>query len=680
MQAPRHLHMYKDIENEGPEGGVAQMSESLRYWKTTSGHSYRELIRMREAQGNSAYAQQERVLTAFIQSEQQRLGRPLNVLEFGCGFGRHAAYIAGIPHVRYHGYDISEPMTEPLRAEPPPSVTPVEERIFCGDDPLATLGGRKFDLVFTVSTLIHNPSEHIPGLLATLGQLVVPSGLLVLVENVLVPTSVWDNSWHQGCWLHAYPDALPEGWDLHHGPGFIESHDVYVIKRNDGHGRRYFQLKGPQEPRDESQPLTLDALHLRALPRLALWAGQASQALGRQAAVGDGRVVELEERLAAESARFERRQRLLGLSDDLARLRAQRVPVPDAPVTPPAPSAANPGVLYDAPMDTRWANDAPRLGRLLHVFHQEWHGIRAAAGYLPGHKLAIAAERPLLARELKSALEHVERSLCGAVIVHGYSPNANELMVSLRKVLGTSVRIFAVWHGSTAQFHYAFELECFSQLVELRRKGIIDGLATVKPGMHLLSEDIFPKTLLNLPPRVLDEERADVRRMTRTALIPTPNDWRKNFFTNLFACQASPALDDIYVTANYKLPPVFKGGKRIHHVLRPSRTELFDLVRDSDVVLNASLSECQPMTGLESLSLRVPCLSGPLSLGPLDEHPYQRLAQVQGVDSVGVVQEAMERIVALRARAPQEMEQMMEDYAQALTAAAVQVLEEFIQS
>ncbi|GHG85268.1 methyltransferase [Comamonas sp. JC664] len=672
--------MYKDIKTEGPEGGAAQMSESLQYWKTTSGHSYRELIRIREAQGNSAYAQQERALTSLIQTEQKRLGRPLNVLEFGCGFGRHAAYIASIPHVRYHGYDISEPMTAPLRAEPPPTVTPVEERIFCGDDPLETLGGRQFDLVFTVSTLIHNPTERIPGLLATLGQLVVPSGLLVLVENLLVPTSVWDNSWHQGCWLHSYPEALPEGWDLHHGPEVVESHDVYVLKRNEGQGRRYFHLLGPQTPRDESQPLTLDALHLRGLPRFKVWAGQASQALGQAAVSGDGRVAELTERLAAETERFDRRQRLMGLSDDLARLRAQRVPAPDAPLPPPAPSGVNPGVMFDVPQDTRWANDAPRFGRLLHVFHQEWHGIRAAAGYLPGHKMAIAAERPLHMRELKSAVEHVERSLCSAVIVHGYSPNAHELIVSLRKVLGSSVRIFAVWHGSTAQFHYAFELDCFSQLVELRRKGDIDGLATVKPGMHLLSEDIFPKTLLNLPPRVSKEERANVANITRTALIPTPNDWRKNFFTNLFACQASSRLDDVYVTANFKLPPVFKGTKRIHHVLRPSRTELFDLVRDSDVVLNASLSECQPMTGLEALSLGVPCISGPLSLGALDAHPYQRLAQVQGVDSVNVVQEALERMVALRETSPGEIEQMMEDYALALKAAAVQVLEEFIQS
>ncbi|WIG98109.1 hypothetical protein [Myxococcus sp. SDU36] len=62
-------------------------------------------------------------------------------------------------------------------------------------------------------------------------------------------------------------------------------------------------------------------------------------------------------------------------------------------------------------------------------------------------------------------------------------------------------------------------------------------------------------------------------------------------------------------------PPVLKSTKPIRHVLRPSRTELFDLVRDRDVVLNAPLSERQPVTGLEALSLGVPCISGPLKPG-----------------------------------------------------------------
>src|SRR5687767_5558499 len=88
---------------------------SLSYWKSLDGSSYQEMIRTRTGQGNRAYSQQERFLTALVQAEQQRLGRPLDVLEFGCGFGRHASYLAGLEGVRYHGFDMSEPMVAPLR-------------------------------------------------------------------------------------------------------------------------------------------------------------------------------------------------------------------------------------------------------------------------------------------------------------------------------------------------------------------------------------------------------------------------------------------------------------------------------------------------------------------------------------------------------------------------------------
>jgi hypothetical protein len=392
-------------------------------------------------------------------------------------------------------------------------------------------------------------------------------------------------------------------------------------------------------------------------------------------------VVELTERLQTETDRFTRRQKLFALADDLAGLRARREPGPEAPTPHPAHAPPSPpAVLFDDPLDTRWAHRLPRFGRLLHVFHQEWHGIRAASGYLPGHKLAITAERPMSAGELKRAVERVAGSLCNRVIVHGYSPNAHEFLVAAHKALGKSVQLMCVWHGSTAQFHHTFEVECFTKILELRRRGVLDRVATVKPGMHLLADEVFPKTVLNLPPKVEAVEHQVNGPATRTALIPTPNDWRKNFFTNLFACEASPRLDDVYVTASFSLPPALKPSKRVHRVKRPTRLEFFDLVRHSDVVLNASLSECQPMTGLESLAVRVPCISGPLSLGALDAHPYQQLAQVVGVDSVQMVEAAIERMLALRERSPQELVQMMADYEQCLTSEALHILEDFVQS
>ncbi|AKF82417.1 methyltransferase type 11 [Myxococcus fulvus 124B02] len=669
--------MYKDIKSERPSGDSAQMSKGLPLWAPAAGRAQWE-AGSADAQGARIYGQQERVLSALIRAEQKRLDRALSVLEFGCGFGRHAAYVTRLSHVHYHGYDASESMTEPLRREAP---NLAKERIFFGEDPLTAVGERRFDVVFSVATLLHTPGDRISSLLERLGRLLLPEGVLVLVENPLVPTSVWDASQHPGGWLHAFADLLPQGWDLHHGPGLVDGQDVYVLKRHGDEGRRYFQLTGPESPRDESRPVTLEALRERAMPQFLAWAERASKSLsGAATTSAEAKVEELTARLAAETERFERRQRLQALSDDLARLRASRVAFPDAP-TAYVPPASHPGFILNAPLDTRWAAVMPRFGKVMHVFHQEWHGIRAAAGYMPGQKLAITCERTLDERELRASLELVERSGCDTVILHAFSPNARDFAVLLRRTLGSKVRILALWHGSSAQFHFSQELEYFSQLVDLKRSGVFDAVATVKPGMHLLSPDVFPQTVINLPPRLTDAERtAPTRRMTRAALIPTPNDWRKNFYTNLFACQASTRIDDIYVTASYVMPESLKGPRRVHHVARPSRAEMFDLVRRCDIIMNASLSECQPMTGLEALALRIPCIHGALSMGALDAHPYQRLTQIAGVDSVEVVVAAIEQLVSMRERAPQELVGMMVDYERTVTIEAVKVLEAFVQS
>jgi len=660
--------MYKNLDTT---------ADGLQPWKVMRGADLRASTLASEGPGTLLYERQARLLSTLLGAEQRRLGRTLDLLDFGCGFGRLAAPLAAIPGVRYHGFDLSEAMTEPLRSAPPEQVAPVAERVLHGDSPRVALAGRAFDCIVSVSVLGYSPSARIPELLEELGALLRPGGLLVLLENTLVPVSVWDATARPGRWLHAFASLLPDGWDLHHATGMVQGQDLYVLARNEGHARRYFQLVDLEDPRDASRPLAFRALHEAALTRLQEWAEQASELLARPE---DARVAELSRRLSEETERFARRQRLHALADDLARFRGPRAPPPevkppDAPSAPPAPA-----IEADAPLDTRWSHEVPRFAGVLHVFHQDWHGIRAAAGYLPGRKLAIPSERTLTRQELRDALDSVDAWLCHTVIVHGFSATARQLVEVLRKGHGTSLRLLALWHGSTAQFPNTLELDLFAQLVELRRKGGLDGLASVKPGLHLLAAELFPRTVLNLPPRLSDRERVQGASVSRAALIPTPNDWRKNFYTNLFAGLASDRLDTLHVTATYRMPEALRGHKRILGVPRPERAALFDLARRCDLILNASLSECQPMTALEGLALRVPCVTGELGLGALDAHPYQRLAQVVHVDSVERVRDAIDRMLERRERAPAELTEMMADYERALVTEALRVLEEFIQS
>lgn len=391
------------------------------------------------------------------------------------------------------------------------------------------------------------------------------------------------------------------------------------------------------------------------------------------------------------------RLQLLQLADDLASIRRRFGFEASPPVASPAPErwtqrlkgllrrdgsptparhSAPGSVRVDDPLDTQWSHAHPALNSLAHVFHQEWHGIRAAAGYLPGTKLAITSERPLSVDDLRGLGETVLRRGSTAVLFHGWSPNALMAAHALRAACGARVKLLAVWHGNTAQFMNPFELKQVSDLVQLKRKGTLDALGSVKPDFHLVDEGFHREVLLNVGPFIEGRPLSVRANPSDTALIPVPNDWRKNYFTNLFGASAA-GVRVTYVTSPLPKPFGFKLKTRVVEVARPSRAEFFGLLSQIGLILNASLSECQPMTALEGLVHGVPCLTGPLSLGALDEHPYQKLAQLGPVDTVGPVSRAARTLLDLKRRSATELGEMMADYYASLTRAAWLRLEEF---
>jgi hypothetical protein len=334
------------------------------------------------------------------------------------------------------------------------------------------------------------------------------------------------------------------------------------------------------------------------------------------------------------------------------------------------------GVLIDAGLDTHWASRDARFRRVTHVFHQEWNGIRAAAGYLPGRKVAITSARPLTEDEMRQAVDACTANLSRHVVVHSTSENMTQLIWLLRKSVGDGVRIHAIWHGSTAQFHYSGELDAFAGLLRLRKNGLLDGIACVKPGMDRLSPQVHREVLLNVPPSSIEPTTSGP---TGAALIPVPNDWRKNFYTNLFAGDKVAELHELFVTITFPLPPELALRCRVVQTGSPDRWTLLRLLERMDVLLNATLSECQPMTALEALSHHVPCITGPLSLGELDRHPYQQLVQVAAVDSIEQVRARIEQVLEMRWKRRAELEAMMKDYRALLERAAHERLGEFLE-
>lgn len=136
-----------------------------------------------------------------------------------------------------------------------------------------------FDVVFTVSVLIHNARDDAARLLMEMRSLLRPEGYLLLIENQLVPFDLRENNWHGGCWVHDYVGDLAADSNVQVFHDVIQSHDVYKIEPVGAHGRSVSIVRsdGEVRPLDECERIKL------SLPRLKV----ALQGLASELEQGD---------------------------------------------------------------------------------------------------------------------------------------------------------------------------------------------------------------------------------------------------------------------------------------------------------------------------------------------------------------------------------------------------------
>lgn len=220
------------------------------------------------------------------------LGRtaPATLLDFGCGYGRHLEYLREIPGLDVHGFDQSAAMLEQLdwadaewRAE--------HLRI---GDPIGRLPypDNAFDVVLTVSVLIHVRPEDLPQVLSELHR--VARWHVIHVENNRVAETVRNSDVHEGCWEHDLSTAwatLPDA-KLEVFPEVFEAEDVYRVQLDPKR-----PLPKPNTPL-ASQLVALDRAvsgELRRLQAVELREGRRRAGLEAQVEDLQGRVEDLRE-------------------------------------------------------------------------------------------------------------------------------------------------------------------------------------------------------------------------------------------------------------------------------------------------------------------------------------------------------------------------------------------------
>lgn len=334
--------------------------------------------------------------------------------------------------------------------------------------------------------------------------------------------------------------------------------------------------------------------------------------------------------------------------------------------------------LFDAPRDLAFTHEVPGFDRMLHVFNDSWHGIRAASGYAPGHKLAISEKEGLDAEAIRHVIGLVTAHGIDRVVFQGYSEVAHALAEALHDWFGEAVPLYAVTHVTSTQFENIFEIRMQALLREALAAGTLRRLGSVKPDFAHVVEEYWPGTILNFGPN-LGETLGPLRKAPGEVFIPIENSWRKNLYTNMLAALRSDLVTHVH-TVNFP-----SGLETLVDVsklsLVPFRkgVSLFATMASVEAQMNVALAECQPMTQLEALAVGTPCLTPPLRLGEFDDDPLTALCEVVELDNPRYVRARLERVLTMQRDDPAAMAQMIEAHVQRRHALAAQRYGEFLE-
>lgn len=301
--------------------------------------------------------------------------------------------------------------------------------------------------------------------------------------------------------------------------------------------------------------------------------------------------------------------------------------------------------------------------------------MRAAAGSLPGRKLAITANRTLTPKEISDIAGKLHENGVDRLVVHCFS---SPMEAFIRAIRATGVEhVYLVWHGAAAMWVFEDERKLALQALGLVRKGVVRRMQGMRRGMdEVIGSRAYSPQLLNLAPNVPSSPlRTQGKRDRRIVLSPSWNLLHKNLVTNLLAAQFNARVSEFWTMANDLSLGNHMSSKL--RVLGPrGGRAMLDTMRSVDLISNVSIVDCHPMVDQEALAVGVPCLRGPLFLDALEDHPYVRSTEVANPLSVHDISAAMDRVFDIGV---DEMRGMITDYAQRIRAVSLDRYIEFLE-
>lgn len=275
---------------------------------------------------------------------------------------------------------------------------------------------------------------------------------------------------------------------------------------------------------------------------------------------------------------------------------------------------------------------------VVQVCHPDWRGVRTAAYSFDSPTVEVSDAR----RWTDSILEGMRGAGIGTLVVQGFPPGSEHL---LRAARSSGIETRCLLHSSPTQHGAeASEAAVVDTVLQLLREGAIGRVGFAKDGLAEAFEALgfavsyvpnrVPR-LAGLPPMDLGDDCIDVGVLAESF-------WRKNVVTQLCATALLPRA-----RAHVMQRPAVRyleGLEIVEHGELPWQ-QFVQLQASVDLNLYVTLSECQPLTPLESYAAGVPCLFSRTSVLFRDDRELWELTTVDEADNPRAIAAAAERLL-----------------------------------
>lgn len=274
------------------------------------------------------------------------------------------------------------------------------------------------------------------------------------------------------------------------------------------------------------------------------------------------------------------------------------------------------------------------------VCHPDWRGVRTAA-YSFREPVVECHD---LARWGEDIIEQMRSHDITTVVIHGFPPGSAEFLAKARE---TGINTHVVLHSSMTQ-HGAEpgEAEVADTVLALSRDGVIGRVGFVKAGLA----EAF--TSLGYPAAYVPNRTPDMPAITPRGLGPGLNVgvfaesfWRKNVVTQLSAVSL---LDN--ATAHVLQQPnvaYLSDLPTVEHGVVPWE-EFISLQASTDLNLYVTLSECHPLSPIESYLSGVPALMSRTSEVFRSDPELWNLTTVEVADNASAIANAARTLLDRR--------------------------------